>query len=223
MNGKNISFVLLLVGQMDFRKALLFFEMQQPISTLTAREMSDVLSANLRGSDTTQRELLRMFSTKRISGDLDRLYRMGLVRRKRVRRRVISRRGIPVFRGFEYRYVISKQGSQYVKYITKPKVAGKKSILDQIQDGIQERLIEHAHDTMPALHANFLEETLTEVFAGKPFEDRGRHKRFPTEKYRWLFNKLVKCRRDLARKEREIERLKKSVVSLAGGLKRPTA
>jgi hypothetical protein len=116
--------------------------------------------------------------------------------------------------------VISKQGSQYVKYITKPNVAGKKNILDQIQDGVQERMIEHAHNTMPALHANLLEDTLTEVFEGKPFEDRGRHKRFPTEKYRWLFNELVRCRRKLTRKEREIERLKKLGVNLASSNKR---
>ena len=119
--------------------------------------------------------------------------------------------------------MINKQGRQYLQYLAEPKVAEKKSILDQIQDGIQERIIEHAHITMPALHANVLEETLTEAFKDKPFEDRGRHKRFPTEKYRWLFNELVKCRRELIRKEREIERLKKSVVSLASRYKRPTA
>ncbi|HEV8387135.1 MAG TPA: hypothetical protein VGQ03_05895 [Nitrososphaera sp.] len=169
------------------------------------------------------RELLRKFSTKRISGDLDRLYRMGFVRRRRVRRKVISRTGIPVFRGFEYRYVINKQGWQYLQYLAKPKVVEKKSIVDQIQDGIQERLIEHAHNTMPALHAYFLEEIVTETLADKPFEDRGRHKRFPTEKYRWLFNELVNCRREVTRKDREIERLKKSVDRLVRRHKRPTA
>lgn len=58
------------------------------------------------------------FSLKRISADLDRLYRMNLLKRKRISRLFfVNRFGKPFGRGFMYAYKLSAQGWKYAKYL----------------------------------------------------------------------------------------------------------
>jgi hypothetical protein len=57
------------------------------------------------------------FSSKRISADLDRLYRMGLLKRKRVKRMFKSKKGKEFGRGYRYQYELSEQGSKYALYL----------------------------------------------------------------------------------------------------------
>lgn len=54
---------------------------------------------------------------KRISNDLDRLYCMDLLKRKRRKRMVVDQYGNDVNKGFEYVYSLSSQGRKYHQYL----------------------------------------------------------------------------------------------------------
>ena len=58
---------------------------------------------------------------KLVSNDLRRLYRMGFLKRKRVKRSCIGRRGF-INRGFQYTYSVSRHGLSYVGWLEKGKV-----------------------------------------------------------------------------------------------------
>lgn len=55
----------------------------------------------------------RLATTKKISSDLVRLYKMGFLSRKRMKRLVITRNGKTCYRGFVYFYHFTKQGISY--------------------------------------------------------------------------------------------------------------
>jgi len=55
---------------------------------------------------------------KLASNELRRLYRMGFLKYRRVKRICITKNGKKCFRGYEYKYSISKQGWNYLKYMT---------------------------------------------------------------------------------------------------------
>lgn len=58
------------------------------------------------------------YEVKRISADLDRFYRMGLLKRRKVRRLIERERdGKQFHRGWEYAYSLSKQGLKYTGYL----------------------------------------------------------------------------------------------------------
>ena len=61
-------------------------------------------------------DILRSMSKKRISNDLAKLYRMGFLSRKRVKRVVRSERGRRVSRGYEFRYHVTNKGYNYTLY-----------------------------------------------------------------------------------------------------------
>jgi len=63
-------------------------------------------------------------SVKRISNDLNRLYRMQFVNRRRVARQVSARTG-KCNRGFMYIYRLSSQGKKYLEYAQRPFIARK--------------------------------------------------------------------------------------------------
>lgn len=63
----------------------------------------------------------RLFDKKLISNDLNRLYRMGFLTRRRVKREVQTRVGKSCNRGYKYLYNISKQGKSYTAYLETPK------------------------------------------------------------------------------------------------------
>jgi hypothetical protein len=60
---------------------------------------------------------VRAFEVKKISGDLDRLFRMGLLKRKRVKRLFRTKAGKPFGRGYMYMYKITRQGMRYGVYL----------------------------------------------------------------------------------------------------------
>jgi hypothetical protein len=59
-------------------------------------------------------------STKSISNELRRLYQMGFLKRKRIKRECTTSRGKTCFRGYEYVYSLSSQGRKYLGYLTNP-------------------------------------------------------------------------------------------------------
>ena len=72
---------------------------------------------------------------KLVSNDLRRLYRMGFLKRKRVKRSCIGRRGF-VNRGFQYVYSFSRRGLSYVGWLEKGKVVEDFAIADLRSDAI---------------------------------------------------------------------------------------
>jgi len=72
---------------------------------------------------------------KLTSNDLRRLYRMGFLKRKRVKRSCIGRRGF-INRGFQYVYSFSKHGLSYVEWLGKGKVVEDFAVAGLRSDGI---------------------------------------------------------------------------------------
>lgn len=189
---------------MDYKFALKLLSIDGPSGSFNARGLSDTLLAALRDRASIEDSSLlsRMFSTKRISGDLDRLYRMGFLKRKRIKR-IVNRINSPsIARGFTYVYTISKQGWQYLQYMSNPKLN------EQVDpsEWLLRDIADHMHKTYPEWIANFMEKDLFKSH----HEDSGRYNRFPSKTNTELSEALAQCRRSLARKEREIESLRKS-------------
>jgi hypothetical protein len=70
------------------------------------------------------------FGMKMISNDLRRLYTMGLLRRRRVKRECRTRSGKTCFRGYEYKYVISHRGWRYLNYLADPEAQRRAENMD---------------------------------------------------------------------------------------------
>ena len=54
---------------------------------------------------------------KTVSNDLRRLYFMGFLKRRRVKRACLSKKGKVCFKGYQYEYSLSKQGLSYINYM----------------------------------------------------------------------------------------------------------
>lgn len=57
------------------------------------------------------------FGRKLISNDLRRLYAMGFLKRRRVKRKCKTKGGKTCYRGYEYKYSLSSQGLKYLAYM----------------------------------------------------------------------------------------------------------
>ena len=143
--------------------------------------------------------LPKLYSPKRISGDLDRLYRMGFLNRKR-RLRLVSQRASTCFRGFKYDYRISKQGWQYLKYLEKGRVDPRSAEVD-------ERIRIHNTDQMHERLPEPLAEDVERIIYTQHYTDRGRHNRFPRLQRDELLLSLELCRNRVRRKQKQIEKL----------------
>jgi len=64
--------------------------------------------------------MLSEVSTKLISNELGRLYGMGFLKRKRIKRECETKSGKTCFRGYEYVYTISRQGWKYLEFLNNP-------------------------------------------------------------------------------------------------------
>jgi hypothetical protein len=116
---------------------------------------------------------------KLLSNDLNRLYRMQLLSRRRVKRPVYGGDG---YRGFMYSYRLNKQGRSYIDYL---KLTFFNS---EVQDHLK-RLMLHVKpqsaaeidDTERSLgeKTDYLNEEYAEYFFLHSRSRKGRHKRFP--------------------------------------------
>jgi len=68
-----------------------------------------------------EKDVRKRFCVKRISNDLNRLYKMSFLKRRRIKRKVTTQSGRACHRGFCYEYRISKQGLKYLDYLKRPK------------------------------------------------------------------------------------------------------
>jgi len=73
--------------------------------------------------DVTDVYLASSSPKKIVSNDLGRLYRMGFLKRRRMKRLCASLRGHPCNRGFQYKYSLSKRGLGYIGWLGEGKPA----------------------------------------------------------------------------------------------------
>ena len=108
---------------------------------------------------------------KLVSNDLRRLYRMGFLKRKRVKRSCIGRRGF-INRGFQYTYSFSRHGLSYVDWLEKGKL-----VEDIAVAGLRSDVISRHPDDMKrgVLTVKIAEEV-------KPYRGPGSgHKPYPSD------------------------------------------
>lgn len=151
---------------------------------------------------------LRNITMKRLSGDLDRLYRMGFLNRRKTIREIRQKSPMPSNRGFQYLYKVSKQGWQYSAYLQKDN-AESQAVSSEAR--MRADMIDRIHQQYPPALAEFVE---SRVFPAS-YDYRGRHNRFPRKKYDEILRSLERCRDELRRKEAEIEWMK-AILSRAG-------
>jgi len=105
---------------LDFRTLLSIMAIIFRDGEFTARDLSDRMreATHVIALNSPQAlEFLQRFRTKLISNDLRRLYAMGFLKRRRVKRECRTKSGKVCFRGYEYRYSISSQGWKYLRYL----------------------------------------------------------------------------------------------------------
>jgi hypothetical protein len=95
-------------------------------------------------SESTKIGSLEKYDIKRTYRHVDRLYRMGFLRKKRVKRRVMLSTGQTRYRGFEHFYSLSNRGKKYLNYLDNPD-AEKKSLLSfrDVADAMQIQYLEN--------------------------------------------------------------------------------
>jgi len=193
---------------MNYRRALEAVATYRPFAKVDARTLSKELMdvASQPQNFAQYATLAREYSTKRISGDLDRLYRMGLLKRKRIPRIVYPKDSPPSRKGFMYGYEITRQGWQYLEYLQKPKSTDPATYVEQ---QVQKMMSDHIHFVFPGTLADIAEEDLLE----SKHEDRGRYNRFPSKRYRDLAAALMKCQDRLRRTEQENKMLRNMLPS----------
>jgi len=102
---------------MDFRSLLAFLAVTFGREEFDARSVSSLMRWVLREAFLSDPKLVVRTSRKTISNDLRRLYFMGFLKRRRVKRKCKTKSGKTCFRGYEYKYFISSQEWKYLKYL----------------------------------------------------------------------------------------------------------
>lgn len=77
-----------------------------------------------------------------MSRDLDRLYKMGFLGAKRIKRQVSTRKGNKCHRGYKYMYHVTVQGKRYYNYLLNPAKATQRN---------RERMYEYSYKRQRAL------------------------------------------------------------------------
>ena len=146
-------------------------------------------------------------TVKAMSGYLDRLFKMGFLRRRSVARVVTTRSGKKCNRGFKYVYSFSRQGLRYLEHMTNPKQA--RALYGQTPADIYstERLREILPDNLKhdAARINFA------MFRG--FNGGGRYRRFPLKEHPILAMLVSRYEKELRQKDEEILRLRAQLES----------
>jgi len=188
---------------LDFRSLLNLLANAFKDREFTARDVHDLLIKPLfklapDRPDLVFKSLLR-YRTKLISNDLRRLYFMGFLKRRRVKRRCRTKSGKICFRGYEYRYSISSQGWKYLKYLA----GGQREDGDEDAKGLIDILVRQwIEETAP----EDMKKSLWEFYK-TPFNEKRGFKRFPKSKD-GFWEKLIEYRWKLVRDEKisELER-----------------
>ncbi|ADI32001.1 hypothetical protein [Staphylothermus hellenicus] len=192
---------------LDFRTLLsiLAFAYALGIREFTARDVHklfiSLLSMNPPSKPDSLLKVLSRIRLKLISNDLRRLYFMGFLKRRRVKRLVRTRSGKTCYRGYEYKYSISSQGWKYIRYLANPDKEDKEDAKGW-EDLLALQIIEK---TVPKEMREIAGESWKAYFSRR----RG-SRRFSTSKA-MFWDKLIEAKYKLIR-----EGLKDEVKELAG-------
>lgn len=192
---------------LDFRTLLCSIAIIYEDKEFTARELSKSLMEGFSRiySPKIYRYLLRV-RPKLISNDLRRLYSMGLLKRRRVKRQCKTNSGKVCFRGYEYKYSISSQGWKYIGYLYfgKQEEDFKKAfdiiIMMKYIRYIRKKVPEDMQDIAWELHKLY-------------FSGRKGYRRFLTSKAAF-WDKFLEKAWEYTEKKRKIEKLKKEIEEL---------
>jgi hypothetical protein len=157
------------------------------------------------------------YEVKRISADLDRFYRMGLLNRRKARRFIGRKRdGKELVRGWEYAYWLSRQGVKYTAYLT----ANIAETKDQRHSNKYKKpwQIDDATISKYALQMSLSpEEAASELIEDNKqkfqFQEYGVYKRFPRRYDKELFQKYAASRILLRRTTWELIKKEKQLKS----------
>jgi len=133
---------------LDFRKLLTLIYAHFGAGEFTSRELSDRLreviapdfiKPVLMSHPSFPRIYLR-FGRKLISNDLRRLYAMGFLKKRKVKRKCKTKGGKTCYRGYEYKYSLSSQGLKYLAYMARG--GEEEEALEGLEDVIMKVIIE---------------------------------------------------------------------------------
>jgi len=144
---------------LDFRKLLTLIYAHFGTGEFTSRELSDRLreviapdfiKPVLMSHPSFPRIYLR-FGRKLISNDLRRLYAMGFLKKRKVKRKCKTKGGKTCYRGYEYKYSLSSQGLKYLAYMARggeeeEELEGLEDLIVKIM--IEKRAPEEARDLL---------------------------------------------------------------------------
>jgi hypothetical protein len=107
---------------MEFKEVLQILRSNFGKQGFKARDVHSVIRRSITESERFKEvpTMLSKVSTKTISNELRRLYLMGVLKRKRIKRECETKSGKTCFRGYEYVYSISRQGWKYLEFLTNP-------------------------------------------------------------------------------------------------------
>jgi len=195
---------------LDFRTLLTLVYGHFGTGEFTARELSDRLREAISNpalmATPAFLKVYRRVSRKMISNDLRRLYAMGFLKRRRVKRKVMTKSGKICYRGYEYKYSLSSQALKYLQYLGKGE---EEEWLEELEDLLAKTMIEK--NSTKELRDIFWELYKTQI------KDRKGFRRFSTSKMAFwerLVEKIAIIFRD-----RRIESLEKENEELRRKLK----
>ena len=127
---------------LDFRTLLKMIYILFRTGEFTSGELSERLRGTTKPIVTLNPYFMRLYqrsNRKLISNDLRRLYAMGFLKRRRVKRECKTKSGKICYRGYEYKYSLSSQAVKYLEYLEKGK---KEEELEELADLIVKIMIE---------------------------------------------------------------------------------
>lgn len=108
----------------------------------TSRELSDCIRKAIAPITKLHPYFERLnlrVSRKLISNDLRRLYGMGFLKKRRVKRKCRTKNGKICYKGYEYKYSLSSQGLKYLEYLGR---GGEEEEIEEVTDLIVKVILE---------------------------------------------------------------------------------
>ncbi|NJE09264.1 hypothetical protein E3E31_12170 [Thermococcus sp. M39] len=184
---------------LDFRTLLLFLATLYKDSEFDSVTVSKDLLTILTSKD---EKIIKRFSSKQISNDLRRLYMMGFLRRRKVKRECRTKSGETCYRGYKYMYQINNQGWRYILHLIGPKDEFEEILKKSREGAIIKKLMDEIYES------DLEKELAWELYKSKHLKRKG-YRRFP-QKYK-IIEKIIEASVELAEKEKEIERLRQEL------------
>lgn len=218
----NLQYVRLLnyLDDMTTTLAVAEFDSRQVSDFIISRIAIDVMTINA--------TITNAVNIKRVSNDLNRLYHMRLLRRRRIKRicevkNILGHNKITCPKGFMYKYSFTKQGLSYSKYLKKKDsiidpIGLKRAITqenDLVKDAEFRTLVDHVKEKAPSLGLAAWKATL--YFAGSAGIDikfKGRYRRFPPKVDRLVMALVNKLMVESRARYEEIQRLQQEIQSI---------